>query len=87
MSLSDEISRRADRYDPERDADGRASAKLIQGALFATVSAEISKFVRIVDVDQPMDSATDLYEDYFIVETGSGHRIKVTVEVVEEFED
>lgn len=77
--LSKQISELAEKYDPDREADARASLKLIQGALCAS-SNKLRPFIKIDEIDQPVDPQGN-YEDYFVISTGAGHRIRVTLEV------
>lgn len=85
MNLSDEISRLAESYDPDREADAQASRALAQGILVGTMLSQSRvnnphRVLKVNVVEQDLDAQGN-YNHYFVVETENGHRIKVTVEV------
>lgn len=63
-------------------ADGKLVASFIQGTLLGTVFREGRSQigVHIAEVETPQDSDGN-YEDYFVVVTAAGHRIRVKVEL------
>jgi hypothetical protein len=84
-NLSDEISRLAQEYDPEREADAAAARSLTQGLLVGEMLAQSRinnpyRVLKVRSVEQDMDEQGN-YNPYFTVVTESGHRIRVTVEV------
>lgn len=79
MGLSEEITRLANEYDPEREFDARSVAKLIQGSLYMYTARDLTQIVKTADVELNTD-ANGNYADYFTIVTESGLRIRVSVE-------
>lgn len=85
MGLSEEISRLAETYDPEREGEALAVRAILQGAMYMQTSLNkptppLSELVKIRDVEQEKDEYGD-YRPYFTIVTQAGHRIRVTLEV------
>lgn len=80
-ALSELISDYADKYmnDSERVADGMAMRAMVQGMLVGSMMRE-HQIIKCT-VTQDMDENGDYYP-CFDVETASGHRIRVSVDLV-----
>lgn len=84
-SLSEEISRLAEKYDPVRDGEAHSIRALLQGAMAMQVGLNrptppIKDLIDIRSVEQEKDEYGD-YRPYFTIVTGAGHRIRVTLSV------
>lgn len=84
MNISDEISRLAQEYDPEREADAKATRAFTQGMLFAEMAKQLpsnpNRIIKVIDLEQEKD-ADGNYLPYFTVVYESGARIRITLEV------
>lgn len=83
VDIQEEITRRAEAYDPEVEADAQASRALLQGALIGHAMHGLRDGpCRIERVEQDTDKQGN-YLPYFTIITGAGHRIRISVEVEE----
>ena len=81
MDLSEHISQLAEEYDPVREHDAQLSRALIQGALFGHVAGDsFREFISVGGLEQERDDDGN-YLPYFVIVTGAGHRIRISVEV------
>jgi len=83
--LSEEISKLAEQFDPEREADAQSVRSLVQGAMYMQASLNaptppLRSLVKIRDVEQLVDEHGN-YQPWYTIITESGHRLRVTLEV------
>jgi hypothetical protein len=77
-NLSDQISRLAAEFDPQKQADADGVRAFIQGILAGGMAR--SSLVKIDSIETPLDEQGD-YLHYFVVVTQSGIRVRVNVEL------
>jgi hypothetical protein len=85
MGLSEEITKLAESYDPDKEAEEGGIRAILQGAMYMQASLDrptppLRDLVKIQEVEQLTDVDGD-YLPYFTIVTGSGIRIRVTLEV------
>lgn len=78
MGISEEITRLAAEFDPQKDQEKLAVRAAMQGALLGGARAQ--SVIKIADMKLGMDPDGN-YEHHFIIVTESGIRIRVSVEV------
>ncbi len=82
--IGDEITRLAQSYDPDKEADSKLSRALVHGflmgSLFQQNSSNPERTVRVETIQQERDQDGN-YLPFFYALMESGAKIKVTVEV------
>lgn len=78
MDLSEEITKLADSYDEDAEAEKQSVRAFAQGMLAGGAARQ--SMLKVAEVETPRDENGD-YLPYFVIVTQSGIRLKVTVEV------
>jgi len=77
MTYGDKLTELVNAWDPEREADAKAVAAFLQGAIAGSaMHGDLN--VKVQTVETPQRGGD--YLNYIVIVTESGHRIRITVE-------